>query len=303
MNADRLDLLRCFVRIVETGSLTAAARALGLTQPSVSRQLKALEQMLGAQLMQRTTHTLALTETGETVLTEARRLLADWEALADQVAGREGQVTGLLRVIAPVALGQGVLVDMAAGLMARHPGLTFDWRLTDAVVDPVAEGADCVIRVGPITEPDLIARPIGKVRRVLVAAPAMAVRTAKMPLEDLPVLVIRPFYGAELALTNADGARVTLHPPVVFASGNVIAVHRAMLAGMGMALMPTWLIAEDLAAGRLVRIAPDLEGDPLTIALGLPMGRYRPARLTAFADALAAHFATWETGPPGGLHP
>ncbi|MEM6906185.1 MAG: substrate binding domain-containing protein, partial [Pseudomonadota bacterium] len=194
-------------------------------------------------------------------------------------------ISGLLRVIAPVALGQGRLVDLAARLVRRHPGLRFDWMLTDRALDPVAEGADCVIRAGAISEPDLIARPLAEIRRVLVASPELA-RDDPAEIDGLPGLASRPFHGALIPLIDGQGTPRPLATEIVFASDNILAVHRAALMGLGVALLPQWMVEADLGAGRLARLAPGLEGKPLTISLGYPAGRHRPARLTAFIEAL-----------------
>lgn len=286
---DRFDLMRTFVRVAETGSLTAAARSLGLTQPSVSRQLKQLEDLLSAKLAHRTTHDLTLTAEGKGFLADCRRLLDDWEAVGERVGGG-GAPSGLLRVIAPVGLGQTLLVDLAAAFRARYPAIRFDWLLTDGPADLVAEGADCLIRAGRIDDTSLVIRQLAEVRRIVVATSSLleahGEKAATAPLDRLPAIALRPFYGASLRLFTRDGEPVTVRIEPAFASNDIFAVARAARAGIGFALLPAWLVADDLKAGRLVQIAPTLEGERLPITVGYPAGRYRPARVSEFVATL-----------------
>ena len=287
---DRFDLMRTFVRVAETGTLTAAAQSLGLTQPSVSRQLKQLETLFGVQLAQRTTHDLTLTPEGDAVLQECRRLLDAWEAVAERIGGHRREPSGLLRAIVPVGLGQTILVDLLARFRRRHPAVRVDWILADGPVDLPALGADCLIRVGSITDADLIVRRIGEVHRILVAAPDLLAAVDATPESvdpaRLPAVALSPYHGARLDLVNAQGQPSSVSLDVVFASDNLFAARRAAVAGLGIALLPTWLVVEDLAARRLVRVAPELEAPRLPVLVGYPAGRYRPARLTAFIRML-----------------
>ncbi len=288
-SSDRLTLLASFVRIVERGSISAAARDLGLSQASASRQLAALEARLGAQLIQRTTHNLSLTPAGEACLADARSLLQGWDALAERL-NEEGHLKGRLKVIAPVALGQGVLADIALGFAARHRELQLDWRLSDDPVRFAEEGCDLWIRVGPIDDDTLIVRPLGQIERLVVGVP----ECVKDPVPRDPralgqdrFIAVAPFEGGQIDLTHTDGRAQTLRPPVALTTSNILTAHRAVLAGAGLAVMPRWLVAEALAQGQLVDVLPQWRAAQLPLQLAYLPAHRQTRRLRAFLDYLA----------------
>ncbi|MEL7374635.1 MAG: LysR family transcriptional regulator [Pseudomonadota bacterium] len=147
---DRLTLLETFVRIAEAGSISAAARDLGLSQPSASRQLSELETRLQTQLAHRTTHTLSLTSAGRELLTDARALIRQWLSLEERHISSAADLRGPIKVVAPVALGQTALTQIAASFQQRHPGVQVEWLLDDAPIRFSEIGCDCWIRVGPV---------------------------------------------------------------------------------------------------------------------------------------------------------
>ena len=282
---DRLSLLATFVRVAERGSLSAAARDLGLSQPSVSRQVAALEARLGAALLRRTTHALSLTPDGAALLADARRLLAEWEAIEERhVPGDEPR--GALRVVAPVALGQTLLAEMAAAFLARHPGVSLDWRLTDDPIRFAEEGCDAWVRVGPVPDDTLVVRELGRVERLVVAAPGLLRDGPDAALDGLPWLALEPFEGKRIELRDPDGATRAFAVRPRMTSDNVAALREAALAGLGAAIMPRWFVADALASGALVDAAPDLRAARLPVNLALAPGAARPARVQALADAL-----------------
>lgn len=184
---DRLSLLATFVRIAERGSLSAAARDLDTSQPSVSQQLAELEDMLGCRLVARTTHSLALTPDGVELLTDARRMLSDWEALSEGLSDR-ATLQGTVRVVASVALGQTHLMGAARAFAQAHPDVTIEWRLTDRAIRSAEEGCDLWVRVGPVPDDTLVVREIARVERLVVASAELelAARHDGMPLDRWP---------------------------------------------------------------------------------------------------------------------
>lgn len=152
---DRLTLLDTFVRIAERRSLSGAARDLSTSQPSISRQLAALESRLGTVLVRRTTHDLTLTPDGTALLADARRLLGEWEAIEERNSG-DGELSGTIRVIAPVALGQGLFVHAAVAFMREHAQIAVEWRLTDEPIRFAEEGCDCWLKIGPVPDDTLM---------------------------------------------------------------------------------------------------------------------------------------------------
>ena len=282
-SADRISLLETFIRIAERGSVTAAARDLEISQGSASRQLKDLETRLGVQLARRTTHSLSLTEAGEEVLADARDLLARWEALSERQSAARERIAGPLSVVAPVALGQTHLADAAIAFQREHPEVSLTWRLDDAPIRFAEIGCDCWIRVGPVPDETLVLRRLGSVERMLVGAPA--IRGEDAP----PFISLTPYEGADVTLTAESGATRRVAVRLAMAVDNIMAVKRAALCGVGAAIMPRWLIAEELAAGALVDLAPGWRAPTLDVGIAYQPTRTPPLRLTAFIGAVEAH--------------
>ncbi|MBX3621630.1 MAG: LysR family transcriptional regulator [Rhizobacter sp.] len=288
---DRLALMQTFVRIVEAGSLSAAAAQLGSTQPTISRRLQWLEKMLGLRLLQRSTHAMKLTEDGERCYAHAKALLEAWAAVEADLRGAKSEPRGHLRVLAPHAFGQELLVAPLMAFMKRHPAVTVEWRLHDGPVDFIAQGIDCAIRVGTVTDPSLVALRLAEVPRILVAAPGLwgdgdppaePAQLASLPWLSLPLL-----YGDELVLAqSATGrvAQVRIAPRL--STDSLYAARSAARAGLGAALLSAWLVADDLARGDLRQLASGWEAAALPVYLVYPYARLYPARLTAFADAM-----------------
>ncbi len=290
--ADTLQLLHTFARIADAGSLSAAARTLGISQASASRQLAALEGRLGTSLARRSTHDLTLTAEGARLLPRARRLLSDWEAAREDLAAGDAAPTGLLRVVAPTGFGPLVVAPAAARFTRRYPEVDVDLVFTNAPVDLVGLGADMQLKVGPVEGQDLMARRIGEVRRWLVASPDLDLRahvTEDGEVRDgLPIVALSPFYDSLLVLTDGRGRQVSVTGRVRVRSNVLFAAYQAVLAGGGAGLLPVWLIAPDVAAGRLVRVTPNTDAATVPIHLVYPPGRFRAARTRLFAEMIEA---------------
>ncbi len=289
--ADRFELMETFVRIVDAGNLSAAAAQLGTTQPTVSRRLQALERSLGVRLLRRSTHSMTLTEDGQRCLERARELLASWHAFEADLRGAGDEPEGTLRVIAPHAFGQQQLVAPLAEYLARHPRVNVEWLLHDRRPDFIAEGIDCAIQVGEVDDPAVVAIRIAEVPRIVVAAPALAARLpspqAPADLAALPWLALRPYYRTEVALTAMDDgreARVAIVPRMT--TDSLYALRTAAVAGVGAAVASAWLMAGEIAHGRLVHLAPQWRAAPLPVWLVYPQARFYPARLRRFLDVI-----------------
>ncbi|HDS0951438.1 TPA: LysR family transcriptional regulator [Stenotrophomonas maltophilia] len=289
--ADRLDLLRTFLRIVDAGSLSAAAAQLGTTQPTVSRRLQALERQLGLRLLQRSAHGLQLTEDGQRCQRHAQRVIDEWEALQAELNGEAQVLRGRLRVMVPHAFGQAQLLPPMLDFLARHPQLSLEWILEDHRPDFIAEGIDCAVRVGPVDEPRMVALPLAEVPRIVVAAPGLADPAAVHSPEQaqaLPWIALATYYRERLLLHDAQGHAHTLSINPRLLSDNLFVVQRAAVAGLGAAVVSAWLVADDLAAGRLVQLLPEWQAPPLPVHLVFPAARQQPLRLRAFIDAMKA---------------
>ncbi len=289
--SDRIALLETFVRIVEAGSLSAAAAQLGSTQPTVSRRLQQLERVLGVRLLQRSTHRMALTDDGSRCYERAKDLLAGWQMLESDVRGADDQPSGHLRVVAPHAFGQQQLIGPVADYLQRYPRMTVEWLLHDRMPDFIGEGIDCAIRVGEVGDPSVIALRLGEVPRIAVASPALLdgrpVPAHASDLADLPWLALRTFYRDEVTLTHAETGEAVSFPirPRMSTDG-LQAIRNAALRGLGAAIASEWALVDDLATGQLVHLAPDWRAAPLPVHLVYPPARHQPARLRRFIDAM-----------------
>ncbi|TGR56267.1 LysR family transcriptional regulator [Mesorhizobium sp. M00.F.Ca.ET.151.01.1.1] len=289
--ADRLDLLRTFLRIVDAGSLSAAAVQLGTTQPTVSRRLQALERQLGLRLLQRSTHGLQLTEDGLRCQRHAQRVVDEWESLQAELQGEPETLRGRLRVMVPHAFGQAQLLPTMLAFLAQHPQLSLEWILEDRRPDFVAEGIDCAVRVGPVDEPRMVALPLAEVPRIVVAAPSLVQATVVHTPEQaqsLPWISLVTYYRERLLLHDAQGRAHMLSISPRLLTDNLFVVQQAARAGLGAAVVSAWLVAEDLAQGRLVQLLPDWQAPALPVHVVFPAARQQPPRLRAFIDAMKA---------------
>lgn len=284
---DRIELMQTFIRIVESGSLSAAAAQLGTTQPTISRRLQALEQRLGLKLILRTTHALKLTDDGERCYAQARQLLATWHALEDELTGSNDDPIGTLRVRAPHAFGQDQLIDPLVAYLQRYPRLTVEWMLNDRTPDFISENVDCAIQVGAVNDPSLVAILLAEVPRFVVAAPSLLAQHKAIEdvsqLTELPWLALTSFYRNELALQRlSDNQPVNLPIAPRLASDSLYAIRKAVLAGMGAAIVSSWVVQEDLAKGELIQLVPEWQAPPLPVWLTYPWASYYPARMRHF---------------------
>ena len=287
VSGDRLQLLETFVRIVEAGSLSAAAAQLRATQPTVSRRLQALERSLGVRLLQRSTHVMRLTDDGERCFERAKELLANWSSFEADLRGAQQEPEGLLRVVAPHAFGQQKFVGPLAAFLREHPNVSVEWLLQDDARDFIAAGIDCAIQVGEPTDPAVVAIKLSEVPRIAVAAPSLlqgrAVPADTEALAALPWLALRTYYRDELSLTHATSGetrRIAIRPRV--STDSLYALRSAALLGLGACVGSAWLLSDDIRHGRLVHLAPHWRAAPLPVYLTYPHARFYPSRLLRF---------------------
>lgn len=295
VTGDRIELMQTFVRIVEAGSLSAAATQLGTTQPTVSRRLQMLERSLGLRLLQRTTHSMRLTVDGERCYERARELLSNWAAFESELRGASEEPEGILRVIVPHAFGQERLIKPLAEYLNRHPRMTVEWLLHDdrAIQDYIAAGIDCAIQVGEVTDPGLVAIRLSEVPRIVAAAPSV-LNGAPVPgdaaeLAGLPWLALRTYYRNEVTLTHVESGkkkRIAINPRM--STDSLYALRSAAVQGLGVCVGSAWVLAEDIAAGRLVQLAPQWQAAPLPVSIVYPYARFYPARLRRFVEVVRA---------------
>jgi DNA-binding transcriptional LysR family regulator len=285
---DRFEFMRLFVRIAETRSLSTAARSLGISQPSASRQLKQLESLLGVQLVRRSTHDLALTNSGSRFLEDARVMLADWETSIDTLTKEREELRGPIRVAVPIAVGQTILATIAARFLVRHPAVKIDWRVTDEPGDLTAGGYDLWIRAGAIRQLDLVVRPLWRVERTVVAAASFRRVAHPKALERLEFVAVFTFVSEELVLTGPRNRKAVVKVSPAFKTDNIYAAIAAVREGAGYGIMPFWAIQEDLDSGRLIEMCPEWRPPDVMLSVAYAPSRYRPVRVSAFIDYLRA---------------
>ncbi len=288
---DRVELMRTFIRIVESGSLSAAARQMETTQATISRRLQSLEEMLGAKLLLRSTHAMKLTDDGERCYQHAREVVDSWLALEDALHVTDEQPVGTLRVRAPHAFGQQQLLMPLVGFLARYPQLCVEWMLHDRAVDFISDNVDCAIRVGAEVDPATVSVLLAEVPRCIVATPELLSRypavTQPEQLSILPWIAISTFYQHEVVLHHQDSHQTA---NVVIAArlstDSLYVAKNAALAGVGAAVVSSWTVEEELATGALVELLPAWQATPLPVHLVYPWARYYPTRLRKFLDLM-----------------
>ncbi len=283
-------LMQTFVRIVEAGSLSAAAAQMGTTQPTISRRLQTLERSLGLPLLQRSTHRMKLTEDGERCYERARELLANLEAFDADMRGTGDQPEGTLRVVVPHAFGQQQLVGPLSIYLQRYPKMAVEWLLSDREPNFIASGIDCAIHVGEVTDPTAVAIKLSEVRRIAVASPSVTEGrqpTHPSELAALPWLAIRTFYRDAVTLVHAGtGERWQLPIRPRMSTDSLYALRSAARAGMGVGVISAWMAADDIAQGRLTHLVPDWQAEPLPIYLVYPHARFYSSRLRRFIEVM-----------------
>ncbi|MFJ3523069.1 LysR family transcriptional regulator [Pseudomonas sp. NPDC090203] len=289
---DTLEAMAIFVRVVERGSFSAVARELGTTQPTVSKQINALEKRLGGRLIARSTRQLSLTDEGTRYYKQCRDILAAVDNAEHSFqTGREA-VAGPLRIASSVSFGRLQIAPRLQGFLERYPEVTVDLLLSDQNVDLVSEGMDVAIRIGELKDSSLIARQIGLTRRLLVAAPGYLERHGTpQAAEELSLhncILFNLLADFDTWVFDAGQYHVQVKGNV--RSNNSEAIRQMVLSGLGISLSPTWLYRRDIAQGRVVQVLPTLTPSALPIHALLPANRRQSARVRAFVDYLAEGF-------------
>lgn len=292
---DTLTSMRAFVHVAELASFSAAARRMQLSPAMVTKHIAHLEARVGATLLLRTTRKVTLTQAGAAYhlqCQEVLRLVAD----AEEGLGRQAdEPVGTLRVTAPVELGNRHVAPLAAALLQAHPDLAIEFQFTNRVVDLAEEGVDVAVRVAPALDSGLPGRRIATSRLLPVASPAYLARHG-MPVDpqDLsshPALIFGiGDWRHWNAVRHPHSTAVKMCPRLRSSASETL--REAALGDAGVSLLPTFLVGEDLRAGRLVPLLTDWDFGRLGIHLLYPQRRHRPARLRVFVEALTARLGT-----------
>ncbi|MFS2020768.1 LysR family transcriptional regulator [Massilia sp. CT11-108] len=297
----KLEGIATFVTVAESGSLSEAARRLRVSRSVVSERLVELERSLGASLLQRSTRKLSLTEDGAAFLARAARIVRDVQEAAADLAERRGQLSGPLRISAPVTFGRMHLGPALYPFLAQHPDIQLTLELDDRRVDATSDGFDAVVRHGPIADNYLVAWRLATSRRVLVAAPAYLERhgAPRSPeeLEDHRGIFYMHRGGADWRFAQRGDARIVRgRPGMVLNNGDMM--RDAALAGLGIALLPIFIVSGALRAGTLCVIDVGVEAEQEYIYMAHADGQHPSAKLRALGAWLREAFGDppyWET--------
>ena len=283
-------LMGTFVRIVEAGSMSAAAAQMNATQPTVSRRLQALERHLGVRLLQRSTHGMRVTVDGERCFERAKELLASWAAFEADLRGTQKEPQGKLRVAVPHAFGQERFVLPLARFLKECPQVTVEWLLRDDVQDYITAGIDCAIQVGAPKDPAVVAIKLSEVPRFVVAAPSVLDGTLPKDAADLstlPWLALGTYYRNEVVLKHSrtgETQQIAIRPRLT--TDNLYALRSAALLGLGACVGSAWLLADDIAKGHLLHLTPQWQAAPLPVYLTYPHAQFYPSRLQRFVSIM-----------------
>ena len=283
---DRLKAMETFLRIVEAGSLTAAAERLERSPAAVARSLAALEAALGVRLLNRNTRRLALTEEGAEYLLWSRRMLAEFENMEHSFEVRREEPSGLLRLTAPVEFGALIAAPVLNGFLRAHPALRAELILTDQITDLLEEGLDLAIRIGRLPDSGLIVTTLGATRPVVCASPELLSAVAPIlrpeDLRERPSVGFQPH--GKLWEFREAGAGFTVEVAPVLMVNQARSARLACLEGLGAARLLHYQVARELAEGKLIRILQEFEIPASPVQLVYPHGRLLSPRVRRFID-------------------
>lgn len=286
------EALAIFAKVVELRSFAAAASELALSKATVSKAVTRLEARLGARLFNRTSRRLALTDAGRTLAGRAAQLLVDGEAAETEALAQSAAPRGLVRLAVPMTFGIKVLAPLLPEFLTQYPDVSIDLHLSDAMVDLIGEGFDIGVRIASLPDSSLVARRLCAMPRYTVAAPAYLEKHGR-PTHPMHLAQHRCFAYAYLSTpnlwhyTNAAGEQASVRPSGPLRVNNGEAVLPALMAGLGIADLPDFIIGDAIATKQLEVILPDWKQTEGAVHLVMPPGGPRPARVEALIEFLA----------------
>ena len=291
---NKLELLRTFVRVTELSSFTGAGESLGLPRSTVSEHVQALEELLGARLLQRTTRKVQATQDGRVLYERSKDLLAHMEELEGLFRQDETQLTGRIRVDLPTMMARDLILPRLPHFMDAHPLIELEISATDRQVDLLAEGFDCVLRVGAQPDQSVVARLLCSMPMInCVSAGYLQRYGVPRTLADLAdhhlVHYVRPLGSRSAGFEYLQGNKVQRLPMAGRVTVNSTDAYKsACLGGFGIIQVPALGIGDQLASGELVAVLPDYPAPPLDVSLLYAGQRHLPLRVRVFMDWLAA---------------
>ncbi len=293
---DVLLSMSIFRRVAETENFSEVAREMGISQPTVSKQIAALEKHLNVKLLNRSTRQLSLTDIGKQYYSQCVQLLDELNECESRIRNQQSELAGLLRINTPITFGELNIVPHLWQFLADYPDLKIDLVMDDHYVDLVKEGVDMAIRVGPLTDSTLIARKIGDSPRVTVASPAyLAKHGEPKTLQDLKqhnCLVYMLLATRNDWHFSGPQGNESIRVEGRFSVNNPRVIRNAVLAGQGIAVTPIWLIEDCIKSGEVTVILDEYIPTPLEIHALYPARRFVPAKVRSFIDYLQEIFKT-----------
>jgi len=289
---DKIHAMQLFIRVAELESFSRAADTLGLPKGSVSRQIQALENLLGTQLLHRTTRRVSLTQDGMVYYERAKDLLANLDELDGLFQSDPTSISGRLRVDMPVAVARNLVIPKLPSFLQQYPGIELELSSSDRLVDVIREGFDCVVRVGTLKDSGLIARTLGKLSIINCASPDYLARFGYPEnLDDLASHAVihyavnlgtRPqgfeFFNGDATVWVKTGGILTVNSTETY--------HAACLAGLGIIQVPRVGVREALRAKKMVEILPQYRAEPMPVSLIYPHRRNLSRRVHLFMEWL-----------------
>ena len=292
---DTLDAMAIFTRVVERGSFSAVAREMGVSQPTISKQIGALEKRLGGQLFARSTRNLCLTDEGQRYYEHCRQILAAVDSAELSFQTGHERVAGLIRIASSGSFGRLQIAPRLHVFLQQHPDVTIDLQLNDENVDLISEGIDVAVRIGELKDSSLVARHIGLTRRRVFAAPGYlehyGVPTTPDDLSIHNCLVFNQLEQFDSWSFEHSGKWSRVQVKGNVRSNNSEAIRQMVLSGIGLSLSPSWLFREDLQAGRVLALLEGYTPSSMPIHAVSPPDRRQSARMRAFVDYLRDAFA------------
>lgn len=288
--------LTIFAKVVELRSFAAAAVELALSKATVSKAVSRLEERLGARLFNRTSRRLALTDAGQKLAERATRLLLDGEAAENETLAQSVAPRGLVRLAVPMTFGVKAVAPILPEFLAEYPDVAVDLHLSDAMVDLIGEGFDAGLRIASLPDSSLIARRLCAMPRYTVAAPSYLKRHGR-PTHPMHLAQHKCLGYAYLSTagvwhyTNAAGEQASVRPAGPLRVNNGEALMPALLAGLGIADLPDFVVGEAIASGAVEVILKGWKQTEASVHLVMPPGGPRPARVEALAEFLAKRLA------------
>ncbi|WP_179188158.1 LysR family transcriptional regulator [Kiloniella majae] len=291
----RLSGMEAFIAVTETGSFSAAGKRLGIARAVVSKRVSALESTMGARLLNRTTRRVSITGPGTEFYERCRVIIEEFYVARDELAKNQIEPEGHIKLSVPMSFGQLHLAPALLDFMEFYPKIVVNMILTDRFVDVIAEGYDLVVRVGNLEDSSLISRHLAPVKRILCASPNyLELMGSPDKPEDLTHHRIL-HYGWHQTGTRWDlqgkNDKKSIEVEVNFSANNGEVLAAAAKAGRGVALIPNFVIADELKEGKLVRVLPDYEATSIGLHALWPASKLQPTRVRILIDFLINRFS------------